>query len=100
MFGDLRVVLIDFDLCGKAGETRYPSDIMLLGRICWHKGVGRGRLIAKEHDEHLHRVPIVLLMMMCPSRSRAGAEMFHSPIAIMNANATKTTALLSTSFPC
>ena len=63
VFGDLRapnvmivgdgVVLIDFDWCGKAGEARYPSDILLEHpRIDWHPGVQRGGLIEKAHDAH------------------------------------------------
>ena len=52
VFGDLRgpnllivgngVVLIDFDWCGKVGEARYPSDILLEHpRIDWPPGVQR-----------------------------------------------------------
>jgi hypothetical protein len=61
VFGDLRplnvlivddkVVLIDFDWCGKAGEARYPSDIILEGET-WHSEVQRGGLINQAHDEY------------------------------------------------
>ncbi|KAI0714115.1 hypothetical protein C8Q72DRAFT_206479 [Fomitopsis betulina] len=63
VFGDLRkpnvllmvdrVVLIDFDWCGKEGEARYPSDILLLDSLDWHGRVERGQLIKKVHDAHL-----------------------------------------------
>ncbi|KZT22158.1 hypothetical protein NEOLEDRAFT_1150158 [Neolentinus lepideus HHB14362 ss-1] len=66
VFGDLRwvnvftmdskVILIDFDWCGKAGEVRYPSDISLNADMHWHPKVQRGVLIEKEHDMHLFRV--------------------------------------------
>ena len=62
VFGDLRspnvlcvgdrVVLIDFDWCGKEGEARYPSDILLEGWADWHDGVERGGLIKREHDAY------------------------------------------------
>ncbi|KAH9947831.1 hypothetical protein B0H21DRAFT_806645 [Amylocystis lapponica] len=64
VFGDLRapnvlivddrVVLVDFDWCGKAGEARYPSDIAL-GTSMWHSGVERGGLVEKAHDEYHFR---------------------------------------------
>lgn len=64
VFGDLRppnvlivgdkVVLIDFDWCGEAGKTRYPSDIML-AKETWHPGVQRGGLIEQAHDEYHFR---------------------------------------------
>lgn len=60
VFGDLRnpnvflvddrVVLIDFDWCGKEGEARYPSDILIV-KGEWHTGVRRGGLMKQEHDE-------------------------------------------------
>ncbi|RDX42863.1 hypothetical protein OH76DRAFT_1259350 [Lentinus brumalis] len=64
VFGDLRepnvlrvddkVVLIDFDWCGKQGTARYPSDI-LLEEGAWHSGVQRGGLLEKVHDGfHFH----------------------------------------------
>ncbi|KZT68353.1 hypothetical protein DAEQUDRAFT_766353 [Daedalea quercina L-15889] len=66
VFGDLRrpnvlvagerVVLIDFDWRGKAGEARYPSDLNLDGTIPWHDGVKRGGLIEQLHDKHLFTV--------------------------------------------
>ncbi|KAH9918870.1 uncharacterized protein B0H18DRAFT_882474 [Fomitopsis serialis] len=66
VFGDLRhpnvlvvgerMVLIDFDWCGKAGEARYPSDILLDGQIPWHHSVRRGGLIEKVHGRHLFRM--------------------------------------------
>ena len=59
VFGDLRepnvllvgdkVVLVDFDWCGKEGEVRYPSDI-LLEKAQWHPDVMQGGLIMQEHD--------------------------------------------------
>ncbi|KAH9948020.1 hypothetical protein B0H21DRAFT_735808 [Amylocystis lapponica] len=66
VFGDLRapnvlivddrVVLVDFDWCGKAGEARYPSDIALGAEISmWHGRVERGGLIEKAHDEYHFR---------------------------------------------
>ncbi|KAH9949162.1 hypothetical protein B0H21DRAFT_820351 [Amylocystis lapponica] len=66
VFGDLRapnvlivddrVVLIDFDWCGKAGEARYPSDIALgVESAMWHSGVRRGGLIEKAHDKYHFR---------------------------------------------
>ncbi|KAH9917737.1 uncharacterized protein B0H18DRAFT_689691 [Fomitopsis serialis] len=66
VFGDLRqrnvlvvgerVVLIDFDWCRKAGEARYPSDILLDGQIPWHYSVRRGGLIEEVHDRHLFHI--------------------------------------------
>ena len=64
VFGDLRrpnvlvvgdrVVLVDFDWCGKAGEARYPSDIAPNNGE-WHPDVRRGGLITREHDNfHFH----------------------------------------------
>ncbi|KAH9932284.1 uncharacterized protein B0H18DRAFT_987416 [Fomitopsis serialis] len=65
VFGDLRApnillvddraVLIDFDWCGKAGEARYPGDI-LLDNISWHSEVRRGGLIDRAHDVYLFRL--------------------------------------------
>ncbi|EPT01652.1 hypothetical protein FOMPIDRAFT_1015721 [Fomitopsis schrenkii] len=62
VFGDLRrpnvllvedrVVVVDFDWWGKAGEAQYPSDVLLSESINWHSGVGRGKFIATERDEH------------------------------------------------
>ncbi|KAF9777978.1 hypothetical protein BJ322DRAFT_1131556 [Thelephora terrestris] len=61
VFGDLRppnvlivgekVVLIDFDWCGKAGQARYPSDIILQEGV-WHREVQRGGLMTQAHDEY------------------------------------------------
>lgn len=66
VFGDLRrskllivedrVVLGDFKWCGREGEARYSSDILLLDLTNWHSGVLRGGPILKEHDEHFHRI--------------------------------------------
>ena len=63
VFGDLRrpnvllhgdrVMLIDFDWCGKEGEATYPSDILLEASLNWHGRVERGQLIEKVHDAHL-----------------------------------------------
>ena len=63
VFGDLRrpnvlcvddwAVLIDFDWCGKEGEARYPSDILLEGWADWHNGVEWGGLIEREHDAYV-----------------------------------------------
>ncbi|PCH32989.1 hypothetical protein WOLCODRAFT_159755 [Wolfiporia cocos MD-104 SS10] len=66
VFGDLRaqnvlrvgdgIVLVGFDWCGKEGEARYPSDILVDEQtLGWHRGVKRGGLIEKEHDAHLFR---------------------------------------------
>ncbi|TFK85145.1 hypothetical protein K466DRAFT_552522 [Polyporus arcularius HHB13444] len=61
VFGDLRganvllvgdrVLLIDFDWCGKEWTARYPSDILLQEGV-WHAGVKRGGLMQKVHDEY------------------------------------------------
>jgi hypothetical protein len=61
VFGDLRppnvlivgdkVMLIDFDWCGKAGQARYPSDIILQEGV-WHREVQRGGLMTQAHDEY------------------------------------------------
>ncbi|KAH9916962.1 uncharacterized protein BXZ73DRAFT_53557 [Epithele typhae] len=51
--GEDRVVLIEFDWCGKVGEARYPRDINFNDRIPWDHGVIGGGLIAKQHDMHL-----------------------------------------------
>ncbi|KAF9779198.1 hypothetical protein BJ322DRAFT_1013639 [Thelephora terrestris] len=61
VFGDLRplnvlimgdkVMLIEFDWCGKAGQARYPSDIML-GAESRHPEVERGGPIDQAHDEY------------------------------------------------
>ncbi|KAF9444646.1 hypothetical protein P691DRAFT_326802 [Macrolepiota fuliginosa MF-IS2] len=67
VFGDLReqnvlvpkedencMRLVDFDWCGKEGEVRYPSCIIMdEPGYEWHPTVQRGGLIRKEHDEHL-----------------------------------------------
>jgi len=65
VFGDLRpnnivkptngsgVLLVDFDWCGKDGESRYPVTINN-DRYCgWHKDVKKGTTMMKEHDNHL-----------------------------------------------
>ena len=49
---DASVMLVDFDWCGKEGEARYPSDILLQGRSSWHDGVERGGLIKRKHDAY------------------------------------------------
>ena len=66
VFGDLRrpnvlvakerLVLIDFDWCGKDGEATYPSDILLEEGTSWHGGVDRGVLIEKAHDAYSFRL--------------------------------------------
>ncbi|KAH9931727.1 uncharacterized protein BXZ73DRAFT_101632 [Epithele typhae] len=53
--GTDRVVVVDFDWCGKVGTARYPRDINMDPKMGWDKGVGRGELIQKAHDEHLVR---------------------------------------------
>ena len=50
---DGRVLLVEFDWCGKVGEMRYPIGIDMGEEMAWHKGVEPGCLIEKEHDEHL-----------------------------------------------
>lgn len=65
VFGDLRrpnvlvdgerVMLIDFDWCGKAGEARYPADILLEPGM-WDDGVERGGLIEQKHDAYHFRL--------------------------------------------
>ncbi|KAI0808401.1 hypothetical protein C8Q74DRAFT_1363768 [Fomes fomentarius] len=63
VFGDLRrpnlfvmcdrVVLFGFDWCGKDGEARYPSNIVLVDeRDARHETVKRGGLITKGHDAY------------------------------------------------
>jgi hypothetical protein len=63
VFGDLRpnnimkpndesgVLLVDFDWCGKEGESRYPVTVNPDCR--WHKDVGPGAIMKKEHDDYL-----------------------------------------------
>jgi tRNA A-37 threonylcarbamoyl transferase component Bud32 len=63
VFGDLRVpnilisgdrvMLIDFDWCGKDGETTYPIDLNTFGDIVWADGVGAGLPMLKKHDEDM-----------------------------------------------
>jgi hypothetical protein len=63
VFGDLRppnillwndgIMLVDFDWCGKEGEARYPSNIMLEDTYGWYHQVRRGGLIQKLHDAYL-----------------------------------------------
>ncbi|KAI0083125.1 hypothetical protein BDY19DRAFT_998832 [Irpex rosettiformis] len=52
-----RVLLVDFDFCGKEGEVRYPSDLDL--DPSWPDGVGPGSAMKKAHDE-------VMLKRLCP----------------------------------
>ncbi|KAI0293186.1 hypothetical protein B0F90DRAFT_1643379, partial [Multifurca ochricompacta] len=61
VFGDFRtpnilingenVMLIDFDWCGKAGESQYPVTINLDPRIGWPEGVGLDSVMEMEHDQ-------------------------------------------------
>lgn len=65
VFGDLRYpnilvrgrsefYLIDFDWCGRATDVvKYPLDILMDSEMGWHKDVGPGRRIEKEHDLHM-----------------------------------------------
>ena len=53
LVGD-KVLLLDFDWCGKRGEVRYPTDINLNeGDIEWHPDVRRGGEIKPEHDQYM-----------------------------------------------
>ena len=47
---DGRVLLVDFDWCGKVGEARYPSEVWMAGETPWAEGMGSEGLIKKEHD--------------------------------------------------
>ena len=65
VFGDLRpnnimkpnhdscLLLVDFDWCGKEGESRYPSTLNHHRDCGWHKDVKRGAIMKKEHDDYL-----------------------------------------------
>ncbi|KAF5363522.1 hypothetical protein D9756_000153 [Leucocoprinus leucothites] len=60
VFGDLRspnilttgkkVMIIDFDWCGKAGETRYPASLNTADELGWPEGVEPDSVMLKEHD--------------------------------------------------
>ena len=47
--------LIDFNWCGKAGEARYPVDIILTSDTQWHEDVCRGGLTTKDHVERMFK---------------------------------------------
>ncbi len=59
VFGDLRgqniitegdrVMLVDFDWCGKHGEAEYPIDLNDVASD-WPAGAGSGQVMRKEHD--------------------------------------------------
>ena len=70
VFGDLRpnniikpqdgrgVLLVDFDWCGRHGESRYPVSLNSDSDCGWHSDVNRGAIMSKEHDDHLlQRLP-------------------------------------------
>ncbi|KAG6910125.1 hypothetical protein DXG01_012884 [Tephrocybe rancida] len=60
VFGDLRppnilimngkVMIVDFDWCGKAGEARYPPSLNIDKALGWHTGVGPDSVMKKAHD--------------------------------------------------
>ena len=60
VFGDLRLpnilitgknpMLIDFDWCGSAGETRYPASLNYADELGWPQGVEPDSVMMKEHD--------------------------------------------------
>jgi len=60
VFGDLRlpnillkdgkVMIIDFDWCGKAGDARYPAELNLDRELGWPPGVQPGSIMQKELD--------------------------------------------------
>ncbi|KAH9941231.1 uncharacterized protein BXZ73DRAFT_98445 [Epithele typhae] len=50
---DGRVMLVDFDWCGKCGDAKYPLDINLDPRIPWNTEVRPGALIKKDHDLYM-----------------------------------------------
>jgi len=65
VFGDLRpknivkpnngsgVLLVDFDWCGKDGESRYPVTFNNDRDCGWHKDVQKGATMMEEHDNPL-----------------------------------------------
>ncbi|PVF94281.1 hypothetical protein CPB86DRAFT_818107 [Serendipita vermifera] len=67
VFGDLRLgniligddekaYLADFDWCGVHGIDRYPVTLNDTGQITWAEGVGRDKLMRKEHDLEMLRL--------------------------------------------
>jgi serine/threonine protein kinase len=60
VFGDLcppnilvkdgKVMIIDFDWCGKAGNACYPAELNLERELGWPLGVQPGSIMQKEHD--------------------------------------------------
>jgi hypothetical protein len=60
VFGDLRlpnilpkggrVMIIDFNWCGGAGDARYPAELNLDRELGWPSGVRPGLIMQKEHD--------------------------------------------------
>jgi RIO-like serine/threonine protein kinase len=54
-----RAKLVDFDWCGRDGQDRYPTTLNT--DIDWHKDVGRGMLMCKEHN-------LLLLKTLCPAK--------------------------------
>lgn len=45
---DNRIMLVDFDWCGKEGEVFYPMGLNM--EINWHPGSGPGLQIERDHD--------------------------------------------------
>ena len=69
VFGDLRlpnillkdgkVMIIDFDWRGTAGDSRYPAELNLDRELCWPPGVQPGSIMQKEHDLFmLEKLPV------------------------------------------
>lgn len=49
-----RVMVLDFDWAGRAGEVRYPC-VLNHKDICWPEGADIGALISRAHDEEMLR---------------------------------------------
>ena len=49
-----RVMVLDFDWAGRAGEVRYPC-VLNHKDIRWPEGAGIGALISRAHDEEMLR---------------------------------------------
>ncbi|KXN86844.1 hypothetical protein AN958_09580 [Leucoagaricus sp. SymC.cos] len=50
-----RVMLVDFDWCGKDGEATYPIDLNIYDDIQWAVGMGPGLVMRKEHDDYMFK---------------------------------------------
>ncbi|CAE7198180.1 unnamed protein product [Rhizoctonia solani] len=64
VFGDLRepnvmvlptgkAMLVDFDWCGKGMGARYPFEMNMDLELGWHRDVGPGAEMRKEHDKYM-----------------------------------------------